>query len=97
MIYFSNNPLVLGENNRNLPILVQIISEALSYNVLEKDTEVKNRVLNLARAIVVNVSILYIHLYSMIIYHSLIMYFYFDLEAGLNYYFPCYTLGYTNF
>ncbi|KAL4220293.1 Importin-5 [Mactra antiquata] len=50
----TNNPLVLGENNVNLPILVQIISESLHHNVLDKDLEVKNRVLNLARAIMTN-------------------------------------------
>ncbi|XP_052784006.1 importin-5-like [Mya arenaria] len=45
----SGNPLILGEANRNLPILIQINAQALASNVLENDEEVKNRVLQITR------------------------------------------------
>lgn len=47
--FFSNNPIVLGESHANLPMLIQIISEALYHEALDKDEEVKQRVLSIAR------------------------------------------------
>lgn len=50
----SNNPLILGENHRNLPVLVQIISEAFHHSVLDKDENVKSRVLSITKTILAN-------------------------------------------
>jgi len=55
----SDNPLIRGDANCNLPILIQIISEALHHEVLDKDEEVKQRVLQIARTALVSHLIIY--------------------------------------
>ena len=51
---YSNNPIILGENNQNLPLLVKIIAEALHHEVMDSDESVKNRVLTFLKQIIVS-------------------------------------------
>ena len=53
--FFRNHPLILGENNCNLPHLVKIIAEALHRDAVnkEKEEEVITRMLNVVRHIMV--------------------------------------------
>ncbi|KAL3846795.1 hypothetical protein ACJMK2_017751 [Sinanodonta woodiana] len=46
-----NHPVILGENNSNLPRVVQIIAETLNKDGLEKDEKVKTRVLDIVRQV----------------------------------------------
>lgn len=45
----GGNQLILGEANCNLPVLIQIFSQALACEVLNADEDVKTRVLQLTR------------------------------------------------
>ena len=51
---FRSNPLILGANNCNLPVIVQIIAEALHRDVIDKEEEVKARMLNIIKQIMVS-------------------------------------------
>ena len=55
MNLFRNHPLILGENNGNLPLIVKIIAEALHRDAVdkEKEEEVVTRMLNVVRHIMV--------------------------------------------
>ena len=54
MIIFSNNPIILGENHQNLPVLVKIVAEALHHEVLNKEEKVKKRVMVIVKQIIVS-------------------------------------------
>ena len=46
--------MILGANNCNLPVIVQIIAEALHRDVIDKEEEVKARMLNIIKQIMVS-------------------------------------------
>lgn len=57
LFYFSNHPLIFGEASRNLPILIQIISEALYHEVVDNNEEVKEKMLRIARTALVSLDL----------------------------------------
>lgn len=51
-MYFSNNPLVLGENNSNLPRILTVIVEAFEKGAFDDTTDkdnVKHRLINILK------------------------------------------------
>ena len=46
-----NNPLALGENNENLPRILQIFGEVFVHDVLSDDETARKRVLSITRQI----------------------------------------------
>jgi len=46
-----NHPVVLGENNANLPKIVAIVAEAFQHETLAITSEVGARLLNIARLV----------------------------------------------
>jgi len=46
-----NHPVVLGENNANLPRIVAIVAEAFQHEALPITSEVGARLLNIARLV----------------------------------------------
>jgi len=47
----SNHPVVLGENNANLPRIVAIVAEAFQHEALSVASDVGARMLNIARLV----------------------------------------------
>ena len=46
-----NSPLALGENNKNLPRILQIFAEVFVHDVLSDDETARKRVLSITRQI----------------------------------------------
>ena len=54
----ANHPILLGPNHANLPRIISIIAEAFSKEVLEPDSDVYRRMLNIVRQVQGNQSVL---------------------------------------
>ena len=54
----ANHPAILGENNANLPRIVQVVAEALAVDALPPDHEVKVRLVNIVKTVQVRLTVL---------------------------------------
>ena len=54
----ANHPAILGENNANLPRIVQVVAEALAVDALPPDHEVKARLVNIVKTVQVRLTVL---------------------------------------
>lgn len=49
LCFRSNNPVVLGENNQNLPFLLKLFSETFNLNAILPSSDVGKRMINIIR------------------------------------------------
>ena len=50
-----NHPLILGNNNENLPRIISIIGEALSREAVEEESDCYPRLINIVRQLQVSI------------------------------------------
>ena len=53
-LFYRNDPMILGENNGNLPRIVFIIAETFVKEAISTDTDVAKRMINIVRQIQVS-------------------------------------------